>query len=386
MTELEIKHTSIFTKNLDAFNDNNIRFIINQGGTRSSKTYSIIQLLIYYCLTNSNKNVSIIRQSLPTIKGSVLKDFVDIMIDLKLYDENNHNKTDNVYKFATGSKINFISTDEPQKLRGKKHDVLFINESNEILFEAFIQLNIRTSKKVIMDFNPSEESWINDLLVREKDKTILIKSTYKDNLFLNKNQVAEIENLINVSEEYYNIYCKGEFPIRQTRIYSHFQISDIVNDNLVCYSIDFGYNHPTALIAMYEYDDEYYFDEIIYQSYLTSTDLIQLMKQKNIKTNVNIYCDYARPEIIQDLRRAGYKATEAMKDVKDGINTMKSKKIYVTPSSINILNEYKLYSWKTNNNGITDEPIKLNDDAMDAMRYALYSSLKKTKLNKIKIY
>lgn len=384
MTELEIRHTNIFTKNLDAFNDNDIRFIINQGGTRSSKTYSIVQLLIYYCLTNAGKNVSVIRQSLPTIRGSVLKDFVEVMNDLKLYDENNHNKTDNVYRFPTGSRISFISTDEPQKLRGKKHDVIFINEANEIPFEAFIQLNIRTMKKVIIDFNPSEESWINDLMIRETEKTILIKSTYKDNTFLNREQIKEIEALINVDDNYYRIYCLGEFPITHKRVYTHFQISN-VKGSLVCYGIDFGYNHPTALVAMYEDDGEYYFEEIIYESFLTSTDLLKLMDKKEVAKDVRIYCDYARPEIMQELSRWKYRTYKANKDVSDGINTLKSKKIYITPSSINLLNEYKLYSWKEKQNEISDEPIKLNDDGMDAMRYALHS-FKKNAPVKMKIY
>ncbi|CAB4154466.1 XtmB Phage terminase large subunit [uncultured Caudovirales phage] len=382
--ELEIRTTSIFTRNHNAFNDSKIRFIINQGGTRSSKTYSIIQLLIYYCLTSKNKNVSIIRMSLPTIRGSVLKDFVEVMTDLKLYDESHHNKTDNVYRFITGSKISFISTDEPQKLRGKKHDVIFINEANEIPFEAFVQLNIRTLSKVIIDFNPSEESWINDLMIREVDKTILIKSTYKDNTFLNKSQVKEIEALINVDENYYRIYCLGEFPITNKRVYTHFNISD-VKGNLVCYGIDFGYNHPTALVAMYEYDDEYYFDEIIYESFLTSNDLLKLMNEKQISKDVRIYCDYARPEIMQDLSRAKYRSYKANKEVADGIMTMKSKKINITPTSKNLLSEYKLYSWKENNSGISDEPIKLNDDGMDAMRYALHS-FKKNAPVKMKVY
>jgi phage terminase large subunit len=322
--------------------------------------------------------------SLPTIRGSVLKDFVEVMTDLKLYDESHHNKTDNVYRFITGSKISFISTDEPQKLRGKKHDIIFINEANEIPFEAFVQLNIRTLSKVIIDFNPSEESWINDLMIREVDKTILIKSTYKDNTFLNKSQVKEIEALINVDENYYRIYCLGEFPITNKRVYTHFNISD-VKGNLVCYGIDFGYNHPTALVAMYEYDDEYYFDEIIYESFLTSNDLLKLMNEKQISKDVRIYCDYARPEIMQELSRAKYRSYKANKEVADGIMTMKSKKINITPTSKNLLSEYKLYSWKENNSGISDEPIKLNDDGMDAMRYALHS-FKKNAPVKMKVY
>lgn len=384
MQELEIKHTSVFTKNLNALENKEIRFIINQGGTRSSKTYSIIQLLIYYCITRQNKNISIVRQSLPTIKGSVLKDFVDVMIDLKLYNENNHNKTDNVYKFFTGSKLSFISTDEPQKLRGKKHDILFINEANEISLEAFIQLNIRTKEKVIIDFNPSEETWINELLEREPQKCVLIKSTYKDNTFLNQQQIKEIENLINVDENYYRIYCLGEFPITHKRIYTHFKISEIRGD-LVCYGIDFGYNHPTAMVAMYEHDGEFYFDEIIYKSFLTSQDLINLMNELNIEKNVRIYCDYARPEIMQELTRQKYRIYKANKDVNDGINTVKSKVIYLSPKSKNLLNEYKQYCWKENHKGITDEPIKLNDDGMDALRYALHSH-KKYAPQKIKIY
>ncbi len=381
--ELQINHTKVFSRNLKQY-ELGKRFIINQGGSRSSKTYSIIQLLIFLAITNK-LSISIVRKSFPALRGSVLRDFIEIMNELNLYDVSNHNKTEQVYTFDNGSTIEFFSVDAAQKVRGRKRDVCYCNESNELDFDDFQQLSLRTTKCLFMDFNPSDnEHWLYDLL--KDERSVLIKSNYKDNIYLGKSQIEEIENLINIDENYYKIYALGERPIPHTRIYTHFQQYDSVDLDDWCYGIDFGYNHPTALLKVGFKDDIVYVEELIYKSNLTSQDLIKMMKEMDIDKKKYIYADYARPEIIEDMRRSGYNMKEANKEVKAGIMSVKMKQIYIQKSSINVWKEYKTYSWKTNKEQILDEPVKIYDDAMDALRYAIHTSRKKPNKGLVAFY
>ena len=375
--ELNLKVTPIFSKNQEAYNKG-FKYIINQGGSRSSKTYSILQLLIYICLTKEKTKVSIIRKSLPTLRGSVLRDFIEIMQELDLYSEKNHNKTQNIYNFSNKSSIEFFSADDEQKLRGRKRDILYVNEANELNYDEFNQLMLRTTKCAFLDFNPSDlEHFIYNLI--EEPNSCFIKSTYKQNPFLSQSQVEYIENLINVDENYYKIYALGEKPTSETRIYTHFkQYIDEPNDSeIIVYGLDFGYNHPTALIQCKISGEKVYVKELIYESKLTSGDLINKMKELNI--NDIIYADYARPEIIEDIKRTGFEIKEANKNVKDGINTLKSKQVFIHHESVNLLKEFRMYSWKKKGEQILDEPIKLWDDGLDALRYAIHTYMQKNK-------
>lgn len=374
---LEIQHTPVFAWNHEALNDIDKRFVINQGGSRSSKTYSLCQLVVVYCLMNPGKLVSIVRKSFPSLRASVMRDFIEVMKDLEIYKLSEHHKTENMYNFSNGSSVEFFAVDDEQKLRGRKRNVLWANEANELTFEEFNQLNMRTTDKLIFDFNPSDnEHWLYELMNR--NETILIKSTYKDNPFLTEDIVKEIENLIAVDENYYKIYALGEKPIPTTRIYNHFQTYETIQtyDDIV-YGLDFGFNHPTALVKVYIKDNSYFIEEVIYKQFLTSTDLVDLFNQVGVDRNKYIYADYARPEIIQELRRAGYNIKEANKEVKPGINSVKSSLVYINKNSSNVMKEYRMYSWKSKGEQILDEPVKLNDDAMDAIRYAIHTSQKR---------
>jgi len=373
--ELQINHTSVFSKNLNEY-EGGKRFIINQGGSRSSKTYSIVQLLIFLCLTNPNLKVSIVRKSFPSLRGSVLKDFLEIMETLNIYDVNLHNKTEQYYKFSNGSLLEFFSIDNPQKVRGRKRDICYCNEANELDFEDFQQLSLRTNKCLFIDFNPSDtEHWLYDLL--KDERSVLIKSTYKDNNYLSKEIVTEIENLINVDENYYLIYALGERPISTTRIYSHFkQYVDEVEYTDYCYGLDIGYNHAMALIKVKYSGERIYVEELIYESKLTISDLMGKMKDM-VKDRQPIYVDSARPDVIEELRRIGLNGQSSNKQVKEGIDYVKSKEIYINIESTNLWKEYKLYSWKSKGDQVFDEPIKMNDDGLDALRYGIFTHKKK---------
>lgn len=381
--ELEIKHSPVFTWNQEALDNDNIRFIVNQGGSRSSKTYSICQMLIIKALTTPKITISIVRKSFPALRGSVMRDLFEILDAHGLYNELNHHKGENLYKFDNGSTIEFFSVDDSQKLRGRKRDILYANEANELSFEDFTQLNMRTTSKLIFDYNPSDNySWVYGLI--GKENSILIKSTYKDNPFLTHDIVKEIENLINVDEGYYRVYALGEQAQLKSTIYTHYQVGDFKEGNDTYFGLDIGFNHPMCLIEITDVDGTINARERIYESNMTTNDLIVRMDSLQIPKNKEIYVDSARPDIIEDLRRKGYNAKLANKAVKEGIDAVKSMPLVVDRNSINLLKEFRNYKWKTQGDITLDEPVKIWDDAMDALRYAVYQYYLKHKKGRIR--
>jgi phage terminase large subunit len=366
---MEIKSTVIFEKNYEALNDQGIRFVINEGGSRSSKTYSLCQLVIIYCLQNNNKVVSIIRKTFPALRATVLRDFIEILKELNIYSVEDHNKSEHIYTFPNGSIVEFFSVDDEQKIRGRKRDIAWCNEANELYFDDFTQLNMRTESKLIFDYNPSEStSWLYEL---PQEESILIKSTYKDNPFLPQSIRAQIEDLKRTDEALYQIYALGEKAISKSNIYSNWSFIPHRPARFVnyVYGLDFGYNHPTALIRVYWCDNDIYIEPVIYESYLTTPMLIDKMQSFNVEKTVTIVADYARPEIIAELNNAGYDVQNANKVVKKGIDNIKTFGVLCQDDKA-IKKEYENYKWKKVGDMITDEPVKMWDDAMDAIRYA----------------
>ena len=365
---MEIKSTVIFEKNYEAIAGDK-RFIINEGGSRSSKTYSLCQLMIIYCLQNNNKVVSVIRKTFPALRATVLRDFIEILKDIGLYKQEMHNKSEHIYTFANGSMVEFFSVDDEQKIRGRKRDIAWCNEANELYFDDFTQLNMRTESKLIFDYNPSDSaSWLYELPAEDSVK---IKSTYKDNPFLPESIKAQIEDLKRTDEALYQIYALGEKAISKSNIYSQWSFVAHRPSKFVkyVYGIDFGYNHPTALMRVYYCDNDIYIEPVIYESYLTTTMLIEKLATLNIEQTVTILADYSRPEIIQEMNIAGYDVQNANKVVKKGIDNLKTFGVICQDDKA-IRREYENYKWKKIGDFITDEPVKLFDDAMDAIRYA----------------
>jgi len=366
---MEIKSTVIFEKNYEALNNSAYRFVINEGGSRSSKTYSLCQLIIIYCLQNNHKVVSIIRKTFPALRATVLRDFIEILKELNIYSVEDHNKSEHIYTFSNGSIVEFFSVDDEQKIRGRKRDIAWCNEANELYFDDFTQLNMRTESKLIFDYNPSEStSWLYEL---PPEESILIKSTYKDNPFLPQSIRAQIEDLKRTDEALYQIYALGEKAISKTNIYSNWTFMAHRPARFVnyVYGLDFGYNHPTALMRVYWCDNDIYIEPIIYESYLTTTMLIEKLATLGIEQTVSILADYSRPEIIQEMNIAGYDVLNANKVVKKGIDNLKTFGVICQDDKA-LRREYENYKWKKVGDFITDEPVKLFDDAMDAIRYA----------------
>jgi len=370
MSQLQINSTVIFEQNFDALQDPSIRFIINQGGSRSSKTYSLCQVLIVYCLQNPNKVVSIVRKTFPALRATVMRDFFEVLKDLELYEKSSHNMSENIYRFANGSIVEFFSVDDEQKVRGRKRDIGWCNEANELWFEDFQQLNMRTETKMIFDYNPSDSSsWLYEL---PKDESLLIKSTYKDNPFLPESIIRQIEDLARTDEALYQIYALGEKAISKTNIFNTWEFITQKPERFTnyVYGLDFGYNHPTALMRVYWCEGDIYIEPVLYESYLTTSELIERFKQLNIENTVDILADYSRPEIIAEMQNAGFNVNNANKNVKSGLNAVKTFKVWCKQDE-NLKKEYENYKWKKIGDNITDEPIKLYDDAMDAVRYAV---------------
>ena len=365
---MKIKATEVFDWNYKALNSDK-RFIINQGGSRSSKTYSLCQLIIVWCLQNPNKVVSIVRKTFPALRATVMRDFFEVLKDLELYEKGNHNMSENIYRFSNGSIVEFFSVDDEQKIRGRKRDLGWCNEANELWFDDFQQLNMRTESKLIFDYNPSESSgWLYEL---PEEESILIKSTYKDNPFLPESIKLQIEDLKRTDEALYQIYALGEKAISKSNIYSNWTFTQHRPSKFTqfVYGLDFGFNHPTALIRVYWHEKDIYIEPVIYESYLTTTDLIDRMCSLGIDKSTDILADYSRPEIIAEMQIAGYNVNNANKVVKKGIDNVKTFGV-ICQDDPRLKKEYDNYKWKKIGDTITDEPVKLFDDAMDAIRYA----------------
>lgn len=313
-----------------------------------------------------------------------MRDFFEVLMDLGIYKKTQHNKSENLYRFQNNSMVEFFSVDDEQKLRGRRRDILWCNEANEITFEQFQQLNMRTTTKLFFDFNPSDNyHWLYDLL--ERPESVKIHSTYKDNPFLPASLIREYDNLHQIDEGFYRIYSLGERATTKTTIFTNWsEFSEpFPSTKETIYGLDFGFTAPTALIECNFHDNFCYVRELIYEKSLTSNDLIQKLKTLNISKNKEMVCDSARPEIIEDLRRNGFNARNANKSIIDGINSVKLYKLLIESESVNLIKELKNYKWKTNGDLILDEPVKIWDHGIDALRYAIHSyKLKNTLTDK----
>jgi len=367
---LNLQATNVFEKNYDAYKSDK-RFIVNQGGTRSSKTFSIAQLFLIILVSEKDCLLTVCRKTLPSLKASAMRDFFIVMKEQGLYREQSHNKTDCTYIYKS-NEIEFISIDQPQKIRGRKRRYLWANEANEFSYEDFRQLNLRTEKKIFFDYNPSDEfHWIYDHILSRPD-TIFIQSTYKDNPFLEENIVKEIELLKNTDHNYWRIYGLGERGITEAAIYNHWQFTDQLEAEERIFGLDFGFNNQTALVEIGIKDQRYYAREKLYQTHLTNSDLIEKLKTL-IGFNDTIYADCAEPQRIEEIKSAGFNILPADKDVKKGIDHLRSHELFITKDSTNLLKEIKSYKWKVRDDRILDEPVKFNDHLMDAMRYAVHT-------------
>ncbi len=362
--------------------DSESKIVIEQGGTRSGKTYNILLYIIFhYCQVNKGKTITICRKTFPALRASVMRDFLDILKQHDKYEEELHNKSNSEYELS-GNLVEFISLDQPQKVRGRKRNLLFINEANELDFEDWQQLVFRTEDKIILDYNPSDEyHWIYDKVKEREDADFYI-TTYLDNPFLEPSIKAEIERLKDTDEQYWQIYGLGQKGISKATIFNFTETNVIPEDaEFVSYGADAGYtNDPTTLVSVYKKDYNLYVKEHLYQTQMTTVDIHNKWKQIGI-TREPIYFDSAEPRLIEELRRMGWNVRPSIKgadSVNAGIDLLKRFKIHIYKDSHNAIQEFRNYKWQEDKSGkLMNKPVDKNNHLIDATRYATYSVLSK---------
>lgn len=379
------------------------RYVIHQGGTRSGKTYSILQFIVLYMLSHRRKRISIAGQSYPHLAKGVITDIKD-MVSHEGWDEYfKENKTAGTYTcITTGSYIEFFYAGSPAKLRGPKRDVLFVNECNTISWEAFRQLDVRTTSFTFLDFNPVSRFWVHNKLMPLVNDTehVFAKSTYKDNKYLSFAEIANIERQ-KVNVVWWRIYGEGETGNPEGRVFTNWSVTDsslssrtgeLLNPGsktaglpgkLLGYGIDFGFSHsPTAVVQVNECDGALWVKEHFYSTGTHNEELFNHLKGV-INLAANAYADPSAPQTIDYLYRKGWKGLRAAGGGRDsvemGINLLLERFIHVTAESRHLIYEMQEYEWDRNKEGeYTSRPKKANDHAIDAMRYVVSSPAKKT--------
>ena len=310
---MRLETTPVFTKNYSS----DKKIVINRGGTRSSKTVSIVQQCVLWLMTGRlTRNLEIpkgvwstVRKYSTTLDATVIRDFEEELNKHRIFDLVQHNKTKKTYKYQDRL-VEFIGADDEQKLRGAKRNILYCNEGNELEYKTeFFQLLMRTEDKVIIDFNPDDENiWINTELEQkryfDKNDVEIIVSTYKDNTFLPSSLISEIEYLQQTDPEFWKIYGLGEYGKVFGLIFDNYNIVDGIPQDakFIAYGQDFGFtNDPSALVGVWMQNGELWVKELIYQRGLTNQDLASKYKELGIYQGQYIVADSAEPKSIQEL-------------------------------------------------------------------------------------
>ena len=366
------------------------RIRIVRGGTSASKTFTIVPFLIDYAVKNPLAEISIVAETIPHLKRGALRDFLKIMDMIGMYEPENFNKSSLVYTFSNGAYIEFFSADAESKLRGARRDVLFVNECNNITWEAYYQLAIRTRRFIYLDYNPVAEFWVDTELINDNDADFVVL-TYKDNEALDQSIVKEIEKAKEKAQtssywaNWWNVYGLGNIGSLQGTIFENWEQCDTIptDAEFISYGMDFGFtNDPTTLIALYRYNSELYVNELIYETRLTNSDIIAKLQQLGVTRQQMIVADSAEPKSIEDIRRAGYRIEGAKKgadSIRNSIDTLQQYRLNVTKNSVNLIKELRNYKWLTDSEGkFTSQPIDSYNHGIDALRYVALNRLKKS--------
>jgi phage terminase large subunit len=365
---LEINSTITYTNQ-----DNSpTRTTIHYGGTRSGKSYALLQWIIVKCL-EGKEDVVIVRKTIPSLKRTIVKDFEDIMTGLELWNSSDFNQTDRIFSFYTGSTISFISTDNPEKLRGLKSSILWLEEANEIDEESWFQLRIRCTGPIILSLNPtiSPHHWIRSI----EDCTTYF-TTFKNNPYLEKEVVSAIKALERTNPKAWRTYGLGEFVQNDKAVFT-FNVIDWVPDDaeFVCIGMDFGYsNDPTAIVSLFRKDREIYLIENCYERGLVTNDIADKLRNLIGDNRWEIWADSAEPRLIEELYRLGFNIRPVVKgkdSINFGIQVLQNYSINIPRTCQNIVNEFYGYEWEVDRFGKQlDRPIDFNNHAIDAARYA----------------
>ena len=368
--------TFTFEKLLDAFVTPRIRGIANKGGTRSGKTWAALQLLHILCKSCEKPLVvSCVAATLPMVKRGMQRDFRQMLIAESEWDEEAFNKTEGSYTYQNGSMIEFFGIDNASKVHGPARDILFVNEAQSIPRETFRQLDIRTRKKVIIDFNPVRKFWGETEFVG--DRYVTIHSTYKDNPYLTEEQISAIEKNRN-DANWWRVYGEGETGGVEGNVYPEYEVIEDMPETFTgrCLGLDFGFvNDPTAIVDLRFEGWDLYVDLLCYETGLLNANIAEYLNSNGLNRIVTV-CDNAEQKSIVELQQKRVKAMPCIKgrgSVAGGIAQVKQFKMHVTKRSVKMLDELDNYKWikDESSDTYTNEPIDAWNHALDAMRYGV---------------
>jgi phage terminase large subunit len=361
------------------------RLRILQGSSSAGKTIAVLLIFIERAQLEPGKLFSVVSETLPHLKKGAIRDFLNIMEGHQYYVDAQWNRTDFIYTFESGSKIEFFSADSPDKVRGPRRDVLFINEANNISYETYTQLAIRTNEDIYLDYNPVAEFWVHEEIVNNMDLDTglpmtefdFLILTYKDNDALPESVVKELESR-RKNIGWWRVYGEGQLGEATGVIYPRWQQIDQVPEGarLERYGLDFGYsNDPTVIVAVYYYNQGYILDEVLFQKGLSNKQIADTLLAQEHKALV--IADSAEPKSIDEIRSYGVNIMPAIKgqgSVLQGIQIVQDADISITKRSVNGIKANKNYVWDTDQDGKpTNTPDHFWSDFCDATRYAMGS-------------
>ena len=364
----------------------NTRIQHHCGATRSGKSYALVQYLIVVAL-NERKDISIIRKTLPSLKKSAMKDFIEIMQSLGIWEDQRWNATDRIYEFDNGSTIEFFSVDISDKVRGSRRQILWVDEAQELSEDDAFQLGIRTTEKIIYSYNPSfgPQHWLYKN--RMENDVMIYHTTYKNNPYLSKAQVNAIESLQGRSDKYYRIYALGEFAGNDKQIFQFDTCEDweLEDATFLCYAIDYGFvNDETAIVRLSRKGDKVIIEELCYEKGMTTNDIADKLREIGVGRD-EIFADSAEPRLNEELYRMGFNIKAVKKgpdSISFGIKQMMNWDLVATKKSINLINEFYSYEWISDKEGNTiDKPIDANNHLIDAVRYGVMMKLTQKQIN-----
>ena len=357
-------------------NDPKPRFLVNQGGTSSGKTYTIMQLLIVLSFTKARCVITVTGQDLPNLKVGAMRDLDNVIHgSAYLMDWFRHNKSDSTYRGKNGALIEFKSYADAQDAKNGKRDYLFVNEANGVPYEVFWQLQIRTRKQVFIDYNPTARFWVHDKIIGRDDCKLII-SDHRNNRFLSEDEHQKIEEI--EDKELWSVYARGLTGKITGLVFTRWDVVDAIPPLEECkmqgYGMDFGFtNDPTTLVDLRLAHGDLWVDLLMYHTGMTNPDIADECKAQGFTRRQQIIADCAEPKSIAELVALGINVIPSVKgkdSIINGIDILRRYNIHITRRSAPLIEEFKQYKWKVLRNGdTTNDPIDTWNHGIDAMRY-----------------
>lgn len=360
--------------------------VVNQGGTSSGKTYSILQVLFLIAATQKNI-ITIAGQDIPNLKAGALRDAENIHQSSPMLANciKSYNKSDRVFYFTNGSIMEFKSYDNAQDAKSGKRDYLFVNEANGIGFDVYNELALRTKKRVYIDYNPNSEFWVHENIIGKPNVQTII-SDHRHNPFLPDKVREKIEALKDIDYELWKVYARGLTGKIVGLVFNNIFVCDTIPQGakFIAKGLDFGFtNDETGCLDVYLQDGELWVDELLYETGLTNPDIA-----KRLNTKDEIIADSAEPKSIEELKRLGLRVEPAKKgadSIKNGIDILRRYKINVTRRSVNLRKEFNTYRWKVDQSGkALNIPVDFANHLIDPLRYVALNKLSENKLTRPK--